>query len=113
MLRPRPRAGDCCAALHPHYGHRRVRLECWRSAQEQGTLAARNMLGQDEPLAAVPWFWSDQYELTLQIAGLAEGASATVRRPLADGAFVLFHLAPDGRLLAASGIGRGNRVLRI
>ncbi len=105
-------AGDCCAFPHPLYGHRRIRLESWRSAQEQGTLAARNMLGHDEPVAAVPWFWSDQYELTLQIAGLAEGARAEVRRPLADGAFVLFHLAADGRLLAASGIGPGNAVAR-
>jgi 3-phenylpropionate/trans-cinnamate dioxygenase ferredoxin reductase subunit len=105
-------AGDCCAFEHPHYDHRRVRLESWRSAQEQGSLAARNMLGQDEALTAVPWFWSDQYDLTLQIAGLAEGAVTEVRRDLKDGAFVLFHLAPDGRLLAASGIGTGNVVAR-
>ncbi len=105
-------AGDCCAFPHPLYGHRRIRLESWRSAQEHGTLAARNMLGHDEPVSAVPWFWSDQFDLTLQIAGLAEGAAATVRRPLAEDAFVLFHLAPDGRLLAASGIGPGNSIAR-
>ncbi len=104
--------GDCCAVEHPHYGHRRVRLESWRSAQEHGSLAARNMLGQVEVLAAVPWFWSDQYELTLQIAGLAEGATRQVRREMDDGAFVLFHLAADGELLAASGIGTGNTVAR-
>ena len=89
-----------------------MRLESWRSAQEQGTLAARNMLGAAEPVSAVPWFWSDQYDLTLQIAGLAEGATTDVRRELKDGAFVLFHLAPDGRLLAASGIGPGNAVAK-
>lgn len=104
-------AGDCCAFKDPRYG-RRVRLESWRSAQEQGGLAARNMLGQGEPLAAVPWFWSDQYDLTLQIAGLADGAVAHVRRDLKDGAFVLFHRAVDGRLLAASGIGSGNAVAK-
>ena len=70
------------------------------------------MLGAAEPVSAVPWFWSDQYDLTLQIAGLAEGAGQTVRRDLGDGAFILFHLAPDGRLLAASGIGPGNAVAR-
>lgn len=105
-------AGDCCAFEHPHYGHRRVRLESWRSAQEHGSLAARNMLGQAEPLSTVPWFWSDQYELTLQIAGLADGAATHARRQLPDGAFVLFHLGPDGRLLAASGIGAGNAVAK-
>lgn len=103
-------AGDCAAFLHPGYG-RRIRLESWRSAQEQGALAARNMLGADEPVSAVPWFWSDQYDLTLQIAGLAEGTDATVRRAVGEG-FVLFHLAPDGRLLAASGIGPGNAVAK-
>ena len=89
-----------------------MRLESWRNAQDQGTLAARNMLGAGEPISAVPWFWSDQYDLTLQIAGLAEGATQSVRRELGDGAFILFHLASDGRLLAASGIGPGNAVAK-
>jgi 3-phenylpropionate/trans-cinnamate dioxygenase ferredoxin reductase component len=105
-------AGDCCSFPQPLYGHRRVRLESWRSAQELGALAARNMLGAAEPVSAVPWFWSDQYDLTMQISGLAEGAGTHVRRELRDGAFVLFHLAPDGRLLAASGIGPGNAVAK-
>ena len=89
-----------------------MRLESWRSAQEQGALAARNMLERAEPISGVPWFWSDQYDLSLQIAGLAEGADIHVRRELRDGAFVLFHLGPDGRLLAASGIGAGNAVAK-
>jgi 3-phenylpropionate/trans-cinnamate dioxygenase ferredoxin reductase subunit len=81
-------------------------------AQDQGTLAAKNMLGAEEPISAVPWFWSDQHDLTLQIAGLAEGADRHIRRDLGNDAFILFHLAPDGRLLAASGIGTGNAVAR-
>ena len=64
----------------------------WRSAQELGALAARNMLGAAEPISAVPWFWSDQYDLSMQIAGIAAGASTYVRRDLSDGAFVLFQL---------------------
>jgi 3-phenylpropionate/trans-cinnamate dioxygenase ferredoxin reductase subunit len=105
-------AGDCCSFPQPLYDDRRVRLESWRSAQEQGTLAARNMLGSAEPVSGVPWFWSDQHDLSLQIAGLAEGAVTHVHRALKDGAFVLFHLGPDGRLLAASGIGAGNAVAK-
>ncbi|MDQ2632916.1 MAG: FAD-dependent oxidoreductase [Pseudomonadota bacterium] len=105
-------AGDCCSFPLEIYGGRRVRLESWRNAQDQGSLAARNMLGAEEPVSAIPWFWSDQHDLTLQIAGLAEGADRHVRRELGDGAFILFHLAPDGRLLAASGIGKGNAVAR-
>lgn len=105
-------AGDCCSFPLAVYDGRRVRLEAWRNAQEQGALAAKNMLGAGEAHAAVPWFWSDQYGLTLQIAGLSDEGRSTVRRDLDDGAFILFHLAEDGRLVAASGIGPGNAVAR-
>ncbi|BCM16494.1 anthranilate 1,2-dioxygenase system ferredoxin--NAD(+) reductase component [Mesorhizobium sp. J8] len=105
-------AGDCCSFPLAVYGGRRVRLEAWRNAQEQGALAARNMLGAGEAHAAVPWFWSDQYGLTLQIAGLSDEGRSIVRRDLDDGAFILFHLADDGRLVAASGIGPGTAVAR-
>lgn len=105
-------AGDCCSFPLAVYAGRRVRLEAWRNAQEQGALAARNMLGAGEAHVAVPWFWSDQYGLSLQIAGLSDEGKSTVRRDLSDGAFILFHLAEDGRLVAASGIGPGNAVAR-
>jgi 3-phenylpropionate/trans-cinnamate dioxygenase ferredoxin reductase component len=105
-------AGDCCAFPLPIYNNRMVRLESWRSAGEQAALAARNMLGANEPVSALPWFWSDQYDLTLQVAGLYEPSQTSVRRELGDGAFILFHLDTAGRLLAASGIGVGNTVAR-
>jgi 3-phenylpropionate/trans-cinnamate dioxygenase ferredoxin reductase subunit len=105
-------AGDCCSFPLAIYGGRRVRLEAWRNAQEQGSLAARNMMGAEETHTAVPWFWSDQYEMSLQIAGLSDGASKVVRRDVGAGAFMLFHLAEDGRLLSASGIGPDNAVAR-
>ncbi|MDB5536442.1 MAG: ferredoxin reductase [Devosia sp.] len=104
-------AGDCASFPLAIYGGRRVRLESWRNAQDQGNLAARNMLGAGEVGASVPWFWSDQYELTLQIAGLADEGVLTVERELAEGS-ILFHLSADGRLVAASGIGVGNAVAK-
>ena len=105
-------AGDCCSFPLALYGGRRVRLEAWRNAQEQGALAAATMLGGDAVQVAVPWFWSDQYELGLQVSGLAEEAHHTVRREVGPDAFILFHLARDGRLVAASGIGPGTAVAR-
>jgi 3-phenylpropionate/trans-cinnamate dioxygenase ferredoxin reductase subunit len=105
-------AGDCCSFPMAIYGERRVRLECWRNAQDQGALAARNMLGAGEAMSSVPWFWSDQYELTLRIAGLPDEGKRAVRRDVSEGAFILFHLADDGRLVAASGIGPGNAVAK-
>jgi len=105
-------AGDCAACAHPLYPGRRIRLEAWRNALDQGGLAARNLLGRGEAITAVPWFWSDQYELSLQIAGLADEGRSTVGRDLGDGARLLFHLAADGRLVAACGIGPLGKVGR-
>ena len=105
-------AGDCCSFPHPLYSDAHIRIESWRAALEQGEHAARAMLGADDVYRSVPWFWSDQYDLGLQIAGVAGEASVTVRRDVNDNTFILFQLAPDGRLLAASGIGVGNSVAR-
>ncbi|MGN8113538.1 NAD(P)/FAD-dependent oxidoreductase [Labrys sp. 22185] len=105
-------AGDCCSFPLPVYGGRRVRLESWRNAQEQGAHAASAMLGEDIAFDAVPWFWSDQYDLSLQVAGLVDEGRHTIRRDEAEGSFILCHLDEDGRLVAASGIGPGNTIAR-
>ncbi len=105
-------AGDCCSFPHPLYGGRRIRLEAWRNAQDQGAAVARNMLGDPEPYSAVPWFWSDQYDETLQIAGLADEGRRAVRRDAGDGADLVFHLAEDGRMVAASGVGKNAVIAR-
>lgn len=104
-------AGDCCSFPHPLYGDRRIRLEAWRNAQDQGNVAATNMLGGSEIYAAVPWFWSDQYDETLQVAGLSDEGPITVERDLGAGR-LFFHLAVDGRLVAVSGIGPNGVIAR-
>ncbi len=104
-------AGDCCSFPHPLYGGRRLRLEAWRNAQDQGATAARNMLGAGERYEAVPWFWSDQYDQGLQVAGLADAGTRVVRRE-GGGASLFFHLDDAGRLVAVSAIGPGNAVAR-
>jgi 3-phenylpropionate/trans-cinnamate dioxygenase ferredoxin reductase subunit len=105
-------AGDCSCFPHPLYGDRRIRLEAWRNAEDQGAAAARTVLGADEPFTAVPWFWSDQYELTLQITGLPHAATTEVVRHRRDRVDIRFGLGPDGRLLTASAIGPGNSVAK-
>lgn len=105
-------AGDCCSFPHSLYGGRRLRLEAWRNAQDQGILAAANLTGAARGYQAVPYFWSDQFDHTLQIAGLVDEGRTIVRRDLDDGAFILFHLDAEQRLIAASGVGRGNKVAR-
>ena len=105
-------AGDCASFIHAKLGHRRIRLEAWRSAQDQAATAAENMLGGSKQNATVPWFWSDQYELGLQIAGMADMGPVTVSRQVNPETLVLFHLAEDGSLMGASGIGPGNAISR-
>ncbi|MGN6550007.1 MAG: NAD(P)/FAD-dependent oxidoreductase [Pararhizobium sp.] len=102
-------AGDCAA--FPYRG-RHVRLESWRAAQDHGSHVAGAMLGQAGPYGRMPWFWSDQYDLCLQVAGLPEPGGRTARRDLGSGAFVVFQIADDGSLVCASGIGCGNAVAR-
>ncbi|MGA2795446.1 MAG: FAD-dependent oxidoreductase [Roseiarcus sp.] len=104
--------GDCASFPHPLYGGRRIRLEAWRNAQHQGAFVARSMLGEVAPYAAVPWFWSDQYDLSLQIAGLVDEGRTSARRDLGDGALMLFHLAEDRRLVAASAAGPLGKIAR-
>lgn len=97
-------AGDCCAFPHAATGQI-MRLETWRNAQQQGNLAASNLLGAQTPHTAVPWFWSDQYELGLQVAGLAAPEHQRVVRSLGDHSFIEFELDAQGRLVMAAGIG--------
>ena len=61
--------GDCTRFPSRRYG-RRVRLECVQNAIDQAKAAASAILGKPQPYDPVPWFWSDQYEVKLQIAGL-------------------------------------------
>ncbi len=105
-------AGDCCSFPHPLYDDRRIRLEAWRNALDQAAVVARNLLGADEAFAAVPWFWTDQYELGLHIAGLPDAAVTNVVRVRADGATLLFGLGADGRLVAASGVAQGTAIAK-
>ena len=103
-------AGDCCS--FPLSDGRHVRLESWRAAQQHGTTAARNMAGHDETYTAVPWFWSDQYDLGLQVAGLPDPARPTVRRDVGPDAFILFQFDDAGGLMSASGLGPGRTVAK-
>ncbi|MCA0431899.1 MAG: FAD-dependent oxidoreductase [Proteobacteria bacterium] len=105
-------AGDCCSFPHPLFGDVRIRLEAWRNAQDQGTLAGENMLGAGKIYKGIPWFWSDQYELNLQVSGLPHLGRRIIERKPSPESLILFHLTEEGRLVGASGIGPGNSIGR-
>jgi 3-phenylpropionate/trans-cinnamate dioxygenase ferredoxin reductase component len=97
--------GDCAARPLVHYGDRLTRLESVHNAIEQGKLAAAAILGQPRPNEDVPWFWSDQYDVKLQIAGLSTGTTQTViRGDPSTKRFAAFHLDGDNRLLGVDAI---------
>jgi 3-phenylpropionate/trans-cinnamate dioxygenase ferredoxin reductase subunit len=105
-------AGDCCSFPHSLYGGQQIRLEAWRNAQDQGAHVAGNMLGEKKPFTTVPWFWSDQYELTLQVAGLNHFGDVIVSRDIGEDGKFFFHLTSEGRLVAASAIGPISKVAK-
>lgn len=75
---------------------RRLRLESWANAQNQAIVAARAALGQDARYDELPWFWSDQYDMNLQILGLpARWPAPVTRRAPAGGGFSHFYLEGD------------------
>ncbi|WP_370416015.1 NAD(P)/FAD-dependent oxidoreductase [Streptomyces fradiae] len=99
-------AGDCTVRPHPLTGEGRLRLESVPSAVAQAQAAAASLLGRDEPDTSVPWFWSNQGELRLQIAGLSAGHDATVvRGEPASGQFSVLYFR-RGALLAVDAVNR-------
>ncbi|MDR3535728.1 MAG: FAD-dependent oxidoreductase [Acetobacteraceae bacterium] len=96
--------GDCTRRPLPLYG-RTMRLESVPNALEQARQAAAALCDKPAPAPEVPWFWSDQYELRLQIAGIPFDATEIVLRgSLEEARFALFHLAADGTLQAVEAV---------
>ena len=96
-------AGDCTNHPHPLL-ERRVRLESVPNAIHQAKVAAATLLGTPMPYSEVPWFWSDQYDLKLQIAGLSTGYDeVVVRGDPAARRFAAFYLR-GGQLLAVDAV---------
>ena len=72
--------GDCAAHPNPYADGSLIRLESVQNANDMGNCAARAILGAPEPYRALPWFWSNQYDLRLQTVGLAQGYDMEVLR---------------------------------
>ncbi|MEU5045920.1 NAD(P)/FAD-dependent oxidoreductase [Streptomyces griseorubiginosus] len=105
-------AGDVALYPDPVLG-RRVRVAQWNHAQQQGATVARNMLGAGTPFTAVPWSWTDQYGVMLQIAGhCAHADSLTVQGDIAGFDFAALATA-NGRPVGAVAAGRPHDFLAL
>jgi 3-phenylpropionate/trans-cinnamate dioxygenase ferredoxin reductase subunit len=98
-------AGDCTRYVHPLY-EREVRIESVPNALDQARAIAGWLCGKPKPNRAVPWFWSDQYDMKLQMAGLSQGHDrCVVRGDTAARSFCAFYLQ-GSRLLAVDAVNR-------
>jgi 3-phenylpropionate/trans-cinnamate dioxygenase ferredoxin reductase subunit len=97
-------AGDVANAWHPFY-ERRIRVEHWANALNQGPAAARSMLGEAVSYERIPYFFSDQYDVGMEYSGYAESWDEVVLRgdPSAGEGFVAFWLR-EGHLLAGMNV---------
>lgn len=98
--------GDC--AVHAEHGflRRKIRLESVPNALEQARAAAACITGKPLPPAVAPWFWSDQYDLKLQMAGISDGYDElTIRGSTTGSSFIAFYLR-EGRVIATDAINR-------
>jgi NADPH-dependent 2,4-dienoyl-CoA reductase/sulfur reductase-like enzyme len=104
-------AGDIARWPNPLFGEV-MRVEHWENAQEQGAHAARRLLGHLEAYAPVPWFWSDQYDRKIQLAGRssADDEVQVVEGSVAERRFVALY-GRAGRVVGVLGMNRPRIVM--
>ncbi len=97
--------GDIADHFHPRYG-RRIRVEHWANAKDQGTHVAQNLLGENEPFLASPYFFTDQYDLGCEYRGLADldRDRLVVRGDLKAYDFTAFWITPENEVSAAMNV---------
>jgi 3-phenylpropionate/trans-cinnamate dioxygenase ferredoxin reductase subunit len=92
--------GDCAAHANPYADNAIIRLESVQNAMDMANVAARAICGDPQPYNAVPWFWSNQYDLRLQTIGLSAAHDTSVLRgDPATKSFSVIYLK-DGRVIA-------------
>jgi 3-phenylpropionate/trans-cinnamate dioxygenase ferredoxin reductase subunit len=108
--------GDCARSYNQFY-HQWIRLESWKNAELQAEVAAGHICGFPEPWNSVPWFWSDQYQYNIQMAGFFRDAGdrdvdeVVKRGEISQGKVMYFGLR-GGRIMGAVAIGEGTSAAR-
>lgn len=98
-------AGDCCTS--PTKNGQYIRFESWQVAADQGNKVG-NILSSTTPRELdPPWFWSDQFEHTIQAVGIKHDGLDYIKRRPSESSLILFQVNDDNRLVFAAGIGKG------
>jgi 3-phenylpropionate/trans-cinnamate dioxygenase ferredoxin reductase subunit len=98
-------AGDIAAWPDPTYG-KRLRVEHWDVARQQGMRVGRNMAGEEKPYDQLPYFFSDLFDLSLEVWGDLTAWDRTVRRGTIEGGSYAFYYFDEGRLTGVLAVGR-------
>jgi 3-phenylpropionate/trans-cinnamate dioxygenase ferredoxin reductase subunit len=96
--------GDCASHVNGFAGGMQIRLESVQNANDQAKVAVQHILGDAKPYDAVPWFWSNQYDLKLQTVGISTGHDTTILRgDTANRSFSVLYLK-GGKLIAIDAV---------
>ena len=104
-------AGDVSNFFHPTYGTH-MRLESFKHAQNQGINAGKNILGIQTSYTEIPWMWSDQFNLNLQMTGICNDYESFVQRGSDVQEGIIFFFIKNRRIRGACGLGVGGKIGR-
>ena len=104
-------AGDVANFYHPFY-KKHIRLESWKHAQNHGVCAGKNIIEKKETYKEIPWMWSDQFDLNLQLTGLCQDYDTFVERGASAKEGLIHFFIKNRKIIGACGIGVGGKIGR-
>ena len=104
-------AGDVANFYHPFY-KKHIRLESWKHAQNHGVCAGKNIIEKKETYKEIPWMWSDQFDLNLQLTGLCQDYDTFVERGTSAKEGLIHFFIKNRKIIGACGIGVGGKIGR-
>ena len=104
-------AGDVANFYHPFY-KKHIRLESWKHAQKHGVCAGKNIIEKKETYNEIPWMWSDQFDLNLQLTGLCQDYDTFVERGTSAKEGLIHFFIKNRKIIGACGIGVGGKIGR-
>ena len=104
-------AGDISNFFHPFY-KKYMRLESFKHAQNHGINAGRNIVGRKTSYNQIPWMWSDQFDLNLQMTGICTDYETFAQRGLDTSEGIIYFFLKSRKIIGACGVGVGGKIGR-